>query len=182
MPANDTSAMDIAAMDISTMDISTMDISSPNISSTDISRTDISRTDISRTDISRTDIPEPNDTILVVDDDLDLLRALSRILRREGHHVIAASDGWTAVELARQHHPSLAIVDYAMPGMDGEMVLAEIRRELRENSPPAVLLTASGNQQARAQQIGAVLGLCKPFRVEELLVAIELHKALRNTS
>lgn len=117
--------------------------------------------------------------ILVVDDDPQIRRALSRILRHEGHEVLEAADGEAALALTREHAPSLVVIDYMMPGMDGEMVLAHMRAEHQSESPPAVLLTASGLQQERAEQIGAVLGLCKPFQVEELLAAIQRHRRTR---
>jgi CheY-like chemotaxis protein len=118
----------------------------------------------------------PSDTILVVDDDPALRRALSRILRHEGHEVIEAADGATAVRLSCDNVPSLLVLDDAMPGMDGEMVLEALRERLQESAPPALLLTASGRQQERALEMGAVLGLCKPFRVEDLLDAVARHR------
>jgi CheY-like chemotaxis protein len=122
------------------------------------------------------DIEQENDAILVVDDDPALRRALSRILRHEGHTVIEAESGPSALELTRKHRPSLLVLDYAMPGMDGEMALDELRKELRDDAPPAVLLTASGREQERALAMGAVKGLPKPFAVEELLETIARHK------
>jgi CheY-like chemotaxis protein len=122
------------------------------------------------------DIEHENDAILVVDDDPALRRALSRILRHEGHRVIEADSGASAVALTREHRPSLLVLDYSMPGMDGEMVLDELRRELHDETPPAVLLTASGREQERAIAMGAVKGLPKPFAVEELLETITRHK------
>jgi DNA-binding response OmpR family regulator len=120
-------------------------------------------------------VPDDN-PILVVDDDPTLRRALSRILRSEGHTVIEAGSGVAALKAAREHLPSLVLLDYAMPGMDGEGVLEAMRAEHKEAMPPAVLLTASGRQQERANEIGAVLGLCKPFRVETLLAAVKRHR------
>lgn len=121
----------------------------------------------------KTDQDEP---ILVIDDDPHLREALARILQSEGHVVLTAPDGPTALEMTRAHHPSLLVLDYMMPGMDGEMVLGALRDELSEDAPPALLLTASGRSQARAQQIGAVMGLEKPFNVPELLEAVERHR------
>ena len=119
----------------------------------------------------------PNDKpILVVDDDPTLRRAVSRILRSEGHTVVEAGTGDDALKAAREFSPALVVLDYAMPGMDGEGVLLAMRAEHKEATPPAVLLTASGRQQERAAEIGAVLGLCKPFRVEELLAAVKRHR------
>jgi len=114
--------------------------------------------------------------ILVVDDDPDLREALSRILRTEGHVVIEAGDGPSALALSRQHAPSLLLLDGFMPDMDGEMVLSALRSELADEAPPAVVLTANGKQTERAVKSGAVLGLCKPFQVEELLHAVERFK------
>ncbi len=114
--------------------------------------------------------------ILVVDDDPALRRAVSRILRNEGHEVVEAGNGPAAIEAARHHQPALVVLDYAMPGMDGEMVLSSLRDEHQEDTPPALLLTASGRQQERAAEMGAVLGLCKPFKVQELLEAVRRHR------
>ena len=122
------------------------------------------------------DLVSNDKPILLVDDDPTLRRAVSRILRSEGHTVIEAGDGEAALQAARDHAPSLVVLDYAMPGMDGEGVLDAMRAEHKEAMPPAVLLTASGHQQERALEIGAVLGLCKPFRIEALLDAVKRHR------
>ncbi len=113
--------------------------------------------------------------ILIVEDDPALREALGRILRAEGHQVLEAGSGDEAVSTARRERPSLMVVDYAMPGMDGEMVLDALRTELA--GTPAVLLTTTDQQQLRAERIGA-LGLCKPFQVEELLAAVDRHRPL----
>jgi len=120
--------------------------------------------------------------ILVVDDDATLRGALCRILRHEGHEVLEAPDGPSALDLARDHAVSLVLLDYMMPGMDGEMVLDALRAERGDETPPAVLLTASGRQQERAEEIGAVLGLCKPFRVEELLTTVARYSDAKKRS
>lgn len=113
--------------------------------------------------------------ILIVDDDPTLREALGRILRAEGHEVLEAASGDEAVVAARRERPALMVVDYAMPGMDGEMVLDALRSEL--DGTPTVLLTTTDQQQLRAERLGA-LGLCKPFQVEELLAAVDRHQQL----
>ena len=116
--------------------------------------------------------------ILVVEDDPVLRRALTRILRHEGHSVIEAEDGPTALALTREHEPSLVVLDSMMPGMDGEMVLSALKDE-RGDVPPTVLLTGTRAEQKRATEVGAVLGLCKPFQVEELLGVVEQYRKTR---
>jgi len=115
-------------------------------------------------------------TILVVDDDPTLRKALSRILRHAGHLVLEAPDGPTALALMRECSLALLVLDYMMPGMDGGMVLRELRRELRDAAPPTLLLTACDSQAARAVELGAACGVTKPFRVEQLLDAVETHR------
>lgn len=124
--------------------------------------------------------------ILVVDDDPELRKALGRILRHEGHEVLEAADGPSALALAREtmaenRGPALLVLDYMMPGMDGEMVLAALRQEHDVAAPPTVLLTACASQSSRAEEIGAKQGLMKPFRVEDLLRAVETHRRTRKT-
>ncbi len=114
--------------------------------------------------------------ILVVDDDRHLREALAKILEHEGHRVLQAPDGPTAVRMAMEHRPDLLVLDYMMPGMNGEMVLGALRRELHHDTPPALLLTATLDPVERASRMGAVAGLEKPFNVPELLAAVEQHR------
>jgi len=112
-------------------------------------------------------------TILVVDDDPTLRKAVSRILRHRGHRVLEAADGPTALALSREYALALLVLDYMMPGMDGGMVLRELRREMREDAPPTLLLTACESQAERAMDLGAACGVTKPFQVEQLLDAVD---------
>ncbi|NOY91987.1 MAG: response regulator [Deltaproteobacteria bacterium] len=116
------------------------------------------------------------DMILVVDDDPTLRKALSRILRHHGHRVLEAADGPTALALSREYSLALLVLDYMMPGMDGGMVLRQLRRELRDDAPPTLLLTACESQAERAQDLGAACGVTKPFRVQQLLDAVDRHR------
>jgi len=114
--------------------------------------------------------------ILVVDDDEHLREALAKILEHEGHTVLQAADGPTAVRMTMEHRPDLLVLDYMMPGMNGEMVLGELQRELHEDTPPALLLTATLEPVERASRMGAVEGLEKPFNVPELVAAVARHR------
>ncbi|MBX3245660.1 MAG: response regulator [Myxococcales bacterium] len=115
--------------------------------------------------------------ILVVDDDPILRGALARILRAEGLTVVEAADEEAAVSLAREHVPRVVVLDDSRPGLDGEGLLHRLRADLREQAPRTVLLTTGHHPEARAAALG-VFGLCKPFRVEDLLDALDAHRPL----
>ena len=121
-------------------------------------------------------------SILVVDDDQHLRVAVARILAHEGHDVSTAHDGPTAVAMTKEHRPDLLVLDYMMPGMDGEMVIAALRAELEQEAPPALLLTASHEPGALAKRMGAVVGLAKPFAIPELIAAVERHRRRERAS
>ena len=67
-------------------------------------------------------------TILLVDDDAEYLEATRRLLEREGHQVVTARTGPTALELLRQQPADLLLLDYYMPGMTGEQVVTQLRQ------------------------------------------------------
>ena len=81
------------------------------------------------------------DKILVVDDEVSLLETLDYNLKKQGYEVETASDGPTALALARSIHPDLVVLDLMLPGMDGFEVCREIRKEM---SMPVLMLTAMG--------------------------------------
>lgn len=112
--------------------------------------------------------------ILIADDESIIRLDLKKILEKMGHRVVAeASDGKTAVELARKHELDLAILDIKMPEMDG-LDAAKIVTE--EKICPVLLLTAYSQQDLidRAKEAGVFGYLVKPFREADLLPAIEI--------
>jgi two-component system, chemotaxis family, chemotaxis protein CheY len=106
--------------------------------------------------------------ILVVDDDPDILDALSEILEAEGYHVHRARNGREALQRMDQgaSAPDLILLDLMMPGMDGWEFARILQPHLR---PPIVVLSADRNVGPKAQEIGAVGWLAKPFELGELL-------------
>jgi DNA-binding response OmpR family regulator len=110
-------------------------------------------------------------TILIVEDERDLNNLVRRHLEEEGHKVIQAFDGQSALVSAAQEHPDLVILDWMLPRLDGLEVCRRIRRE---SIAPILMLTA------RAEEIDRVLGLevgaddylTKPFSIRELLARV----------
>ena len=88
-------------------------------------------------------------TLLLVDDDHDLLEMLCSIFRRAGYNeLLTASSGTEALAIWRDQHPDMVVLDVMMPDMDGFSVLKEIRRTSRV---PVLMLTARGEAE---DQIG----------------------------
>ena len=109
--------------------------------------------------------------ILVVDDDPAMVGAITALVGTEGHQVITAYDGLTAVKRFREEHPDLVLLDLAMPGPDGFTVAGRIRAE---GDAPIVVVTGESSEEAkvRALGIGADDYLVKPFALPELLARI----------
>ncbi len=114
--------------------------------------------------------------ILLAEDESIIRMGLCRILEEAGHHVVAAPDGRTAVKLARETGPDVAILDIKMPGMDG----LEAAREIYRRRPmPILLLTAYGDRELveRATQLPIMAYLIKPVDERELLASLEVAVA-----
>ena len=108
--------------------------------------------------------------VLVVDDDPDILDALSEILEVEGYDVQRARNGREALQRLEQGLPDLVLLDLMMPVMDGW----EFARSLSPGArPPIIVLSADRNVSAKAKEIGALGWLAKPFELSELLSAVQ---------
>ena len=107
--------------------------------------------------------------VLVVDDDPDILEALSEILEAEGYTVSRARNGQEALERLAQSRPALILLDLMMPVMDGW----EFARRMKdayppERRPPIIVLSADRNVATKARELGAVGFLAKPFELPDL--------------
>jgi DNA-binding response OmpR family regulator len=111
--------------------------------------------------------------VLVIEDELQLARHVTRALLRTGHEASAVRDGVEGLRVSLAQEPDLIILDLNLPGMDGFDVLARLKDE---RSPSRVLiLTARGDLASRIQGLkaGADDYLAKPFAMEELLARVE---------
>ena len=109
--------------------------------------------------------------LLLVEDDKTLLDTLTFNLTREGYEVVTASDGLTALDLARAAQPDLIVLDVMLPGLDGLTVCRTLRRETQS---PIVLLTARSSEVDRIVGLdtGADDYIVKPFSLGELLARL----------
>ena len=112
--------------------------------------------------------------VLIAEDEALIRLDLKEMLQEEGFDVVAeVSDGATAVRLARELRPDLAILDVKMPVMDGIEAAEQITRE---RLSAVLILTAFSQRELieRARQAGAMAYLVKPFQKHDLLPAIEI--------
>lgn len=118
----------------------------------------------------------PSPALLVVDDDPDILGALSIHLRGDGYRVLRARGGKEALALLDRELPALAIVDLMMPGMDG---FETSRRIKRRADIPIVILTAIDTEETKVKAIELYADdyLTKPFSYSEL--AARVRRILR---
>ena len=120
-------------------------------------------------------------TVLVVDDEEDILLLCRVNLEFEGYRVVTASSGVDGLQLAREIHPSLVLLDVMMPSMDGWHVLEALKGDADTAEIPVVMLTArvQGEDQMRGWSGGAADYIMKPFSPVALLETIRnvLHPA-----
>jgi len=110
-------------------------------------------------------------SVLVVDDEPQVVWVLQFSLEAEGYTTFAARDGVQAMNAIAEHHPNLMLLDIMMPTMDGWSVLEAMMRLPREERPRVVVVSAMSNlrDRARAAEMGADAFMPKPFNVDDLL-------------
>lgn len=116
-------------------------------------------------DSSRKAVP----SILVVDDELDTVRVLERMLKKRGYDIHIAFDGLEALKKLHSNHCDLVITDLLMPNLDGIQLLSRIQKEWP--TLPVLVITAVDDEQIHRQllSMGAYAYLRKPFERKQLL-------------
>ena len=113
-------------------------------------------------------------TVLVIDDEKDLVELVRYNLEKEHIHAITAFDGQSAVEIALRHHPDLIVLDLMMPGMGGLEVCRLLRAEPKTVNIPIIMLTARASETDRivGLEMGADDYVTKPFSPRELVARV----------
>ncbi|SFQ39722.1 Response regulator receiver domain-containing protein [Roseivivax halotolerans] len=112
--------------------------------------------------------------LLLIEDEPNIIEAISFILSRDGWHVASHSSGTTAMERLRAEPPDVVILDVMLPGRSGYEVLRDIRDDPSLAKIPVLMLTARGQTKDRelAERAGANLFMTKPFSNTEVLEAV----------
>ena len=114
-------------------------------------------------------------TILVIDDEPELVKLLDYNLTKAGYLVLSAKDGENGLATARKHSPDAIILDVMMPGLDGWEVCKRLRTDPSTSALPILMLTAKAEEGDRVlgMELGADDYVTKPFGVRELLARVK---------
>ena len=115
--------------------------------------------------------------VLVADDDPDILSIVSMSLETQGYTVYKASNGREAVDLAKQHHPDLVLMDMMMPIVSGYEAVSELKDDATTRDITIVGLSAKAmaTDMERATDIGIDGYITKPFRIAQVLTVVESY-------
>jgi CheY-like chemotaxis protein len=111
-------------------------------------------------------------TVLVVDDDADSRAFVAMVVGMLGLKVLTASDGEEGLALARDHQPSLILLDVMMPGMDG-FSFREAQLQAPELAEIPVLVMSALREEQLQPRLGAVPALSKPVEIDELITQVK---------
>ncbi|MBN1441266.1 MAG: response regulator [Planctomycetes bacterium] len=115
------------------------------------------------------------ETILLIEDERDLIEVVKYNFEREGYRVLSATDGEKGLDIAREKDPAVILLDIMLPGLDGIEVAQRLRSDPRTRDKIIIMITA------KAEESDVVLGLgvgaddyvTKPFRMKELLARVK---------
>ncbi|WP_019536893.1 response regulator transcription factor [Paenibacillus ginsengihumi] len=116
----------------------------------------------------------PAETILIVDDEAEIIELISLYLQKEGYNVVWTSNGQDALRMMEEHQPSLVILDILLPGMDG----IEVCRQLRKTYNTPILFVSCKNEDMDiilGFSIGGDDYITKPFSPGQLVARVKAH-------
>lgn len=114
--------------------------------------------------------------ILVVDNDHDIVEAITTMLELSGYQVRQAYSGSDCITEVLRQRPNLLLLDLMLPDMDGKQVAKKIRKHDSVRDMPIILISAAKEAKAAAKSIGVTAFIEKPFNMHDLLYAIDKHQ------
>ena len=115
------------------------------------------------------------ETILIVEDERDIVKMLDYNLKKEGYKILVTHDGEDALDAANTKHPDLILLDLMLPGVDGLEVCKQLKLERKTASIPVIMLTAKAQESDKVVglELGADDYVTKPFSPRELIARIK---------
>ncbi len=114
-------------------------------------------------------------TILIIENEIEILMSLREFLELEGYSVLTAENGLAAMELLKTSvMPNLILLDMKMPLMDG-VEFSQVFAAKYENRSPIIAITAGVDAEQQAKEVNAVDFESKPFDIDNLLMKIKQH-------
>jgi len=115
------------------------------------------------------------ETILVVEDEADVLDLVAYNLKKAGYRTITARDGVTGLQVARNDSPALIVLDLMLPGLEGTEVCRQLKADVKTTHIPVIMLTAKAEEIDRVVglELGADDYVTKPFSPRELVLRVK---------
>lgn len=120
--------------------------------------------------------PDPDCSVLVIEDDEMLREGLAELFRDEGMDVATAANGREGLEYLRSNHPPhVILLDLMMPIMSGPEFRAEQLGDATLSAIPVIVLSAAHDARKQAAALGAAGYFTKPIKIEKLVAAVRVH-------
>jgi DNA-binding response OmpR family regulator len=118
----------------------------------------------------------PTKTVLLIDDDYEIINAMRAVLENKGYRVLTASDGNAGINVAERERPDMVVVDMMMPKKSGFLVLERLKVN-KKAGPRVIMITANegGRHRAYAEMLGVDDYIRKPFAMDRLLESVKKH-------
>ena len=115
------------------------------------------------------------ETILIVEDEKDIVKMLDYNLKKEGYKTLVANDGEDALDMANTKLPDFILLDLMLPGVDGLEICKELKSERKTAAIPVIMLTAKAQESDKivGLELGADDYVTKPFSPRELIARIK---------
>ncbi len=114
--------------------------------------------------------------VLIVDDDKDIVDALTTILNMEGFSVRTAYNGADCLKEVRTNKPAIVLLDLMLPDISGKDVAKTLASELDSNAVPIIIISAAREAKETAKEVGAKACIEKPFDLQELINTVNKYQ------